>query len=956
VYAVGEGSALRLVTGVPGAGKTALVRELAQAYAEAGLRVRGVTVANAAAEVLRRETGMPARSVAKELYEWEQGRDRLGSRDVLLVDEVSTLGSAQGADLLARAWSCGAVVVALGDDRQFQAVAHGSALTVLQRVLGEDSVDMARTRRQSEAWQREATQAVRRGEVWAALDAYREHGCVREFATQAEARAALVERWADIEAQGTPCGVEVFTNAERTALNVLARERWRALGRLEGEDVVLDTADGRTPYAVGERVVLRERVPEAGLCNGSAGVVRGIEGAVLRIERWDGVLVAVDTQAHPGVQHGYCSTEYREQGSTRYAELQLVTKHVHQRSLVVGMTRHTAEYGMFYSCEEVGSYEGLVSLGERMRSKELASDFRVVERSAHDRLGPEREAQPGTTIAGRFEADEPRAVERARAPEAEAAQAFVREQARAGAGYAAFEQRIAQIEGELVARGVELARRREALGTVDVPEALASRVQRAREELEASVWAATNFSDRERERLERAQRQQESWISLERGIGERTEQGMLHERDARFSAARTQAWELFQERTLPQIEAVYARESQARTAWERRVEEHAREQERLQTAREKLADARRDLGILERAGEAPARLEGERLPERAEGADPRQEAASLARVLAETRAEVLRHPQPERWEQAYGAARERIEELDQQLEARGQALKQGVRELGTVERLKDLAIQLGDAERALRERTREEADFSPREQERFDWALGERLHGNALTSRIGGWIEGGLREEREARFAAVWSVRELEFREQIAPRIEAEYQAQEARWEAWRQQRQPLMREEMEVQRARMGLEKAGKDLRVLERARVVLPAWEADGAGSLVREARALEDALEGARQGLRTLSVREARQELEPIAWGREQGYDEQERAAARLFLEGLEELDSSAKLVLQRAWREALELPECLEAQMEAVEHEWAQAHETGREQELARSIERELGISMSRGRGR
>jgi hypothetical protein len=374
-----------------------------------------------------------------------------------------------------------------------------------------------------------------------------------------------------------------------------------------------------------------------------------------------------------------------------------------------------------------------------------------------------------------------------------------------------------------------------------------------------------------------------------------------------------------------------------------------------ESPREKLADARRDLGILERAGEAAGRLEGERLPERAEGVDPRQEAASLARVLAQARAEALRCPQPERWERAYGAARERIEELDRQLEARGQALKRGVRELGTVKRPEGLATQLGDAQRALRERTQEETDFSPREQERFDWALGERLHGNALTSRLGGWIEGGLREEREARFAAAWSVRELEFREQIAPRIEAEHRVQEARWEAWGRQRQPLMREEMEVQRARMGLERARTDLRVLERARVGLPAWEADGTGSLVREARALEDALEGARQGLRTLRVGEARQELEPIAWGQEQGYDEQERAAARLFLEGLEELDSSASLVVQRAWKEALELPECLEAQMEAVEQQWAQAHETGREQELGRSIERELGMSMSRGRG-
>ena len=52
---------------------------------------------------------------------------------------------------------------------------------------------------------------------------------------------------------------------------------------------------------------------------------------------------------------------------------------VSQRSLTVGMTRHTDAYGMYYSREEVGSYQRLVDLGYRTSSKELASDFARVE-------------------------------------------------------------------------------------------------------------------------------------------------------------------------------------------------------------------------------------------------------------------------------------------------------------------------------------------------------------------------------------------------------------------------------------------------------------------------------------------------------------------------------------------------------------------------------------------------
>jgi hypothetical protein len=393
-YATEGDARLKVITGVPGAGKTRLIDAVAAAYAEAGYNVRAVSVANSAVDVVMRETSVPARSVTNEVDEWGKGRGRLTHRDLLIIDEASTLGSAQGAALLHQANERRAVVIAVGDDKQFQAVAHGSALEMMMRAVGDRSVDMQKTRRQNEGWQREATEAVRRGEIRAAIDAYRERGFVHESGSQDEARVALVDRWRAIESTGVECGIEAFTNRERIAINELAREQWRDMGRLAGADVKLETIDGNVSYAVGDRVIIRETIREAGLINGSVGIVRGIDDATLRIERRDGVVVPVDTREHPGVQHGYGSTEYREQGSTRYAELQLVTAHVNQRSLTVGMTRHTAEYGMFYSREAVGSYDDLVGLGMRTRSKELASDYREIERVQTREVEPMREVGP----------------------------------------------------------------------------------------------------------------------------------------------------------------------------------------------------------------------------------------------------------------------------------------------------------------------------------------------------------------------------------------------------------------------------------------------------------------------------------------------------------------------------------------------------------------------------------
>ncbi len=380
-YAIVDDARLKIITGVPGAGKTTLISEVAAAYRDAGYNVRAVSVANSAVHVLRRETDVPGQPVAKQLYEWSQGRERLSDRDLLIVDEVSTLGTAQGAALLKEASDRGAVVLALGDDKQFQAVAHGNALALMQRAVGEHTVDLQTTRRQREAWQRHATHDILRGNVRVVIKAYRAHGAVHELGTQTDARAAIIARWREIEGTGVECGIEAFTNRERTAVNAIAREEWRAMGRLEGDDHVLETIDGPTPYAVGDRVVVREAVREAGLFNGSVGVVRGIENDTLQIERRDGKVVSVDTREHQGVQHAYCSTGYYEESATtHYAELHLVTRHANQRSFTVGMTRHTHTYEIFFSREVFDSFEELLEFAERTRSKELASDFTVVAR------------------------------------------------------------------------------------------------------------------------------------------------------------------------------------------------------------------------------------------------------------------------------------------------------------------------------------------------------------------------------------------------------------------------------------------------------------------------------------------------------------------------------------------------------------------------------------------------
>jgi hypothetical protein len=160
-------------------------------------------------------------------------------------------------------------------------------------------------------------------------------------------------------------------------------------------------------------------IRDAGLHNGSVATVNRVQGSVLFVERRDGNTVSIDTRQFPGVQHGYAHTEYREQGSTRYAELHLVDQHVNQRSLVVGMTRHTHRYGMHFSAEAVGSFENLVQFGERSRDKVSLDDFAV-----RDLVAEQREAQEQVKLRVTIERERQAAAERKAERERNAVMAF----------------------------------------------------------------------------------------------------------------------------------------------------------------------------------------------------------------------------------------------------------------------------------------------------------------------------------------------------------------------------------------------------------------------------------------------------------------------------------------------------------------------------------------------------
>jgi ATP-dependent exoDNAse (exonuclease V) alpha subunit len=124
---------------------------------------------------------------------WQQGRDLLTTRDVLVIDEAGMVGTRQLERVLSHAAEAGTKVVLVGDPQQLQAIEAGAAFRSIHERHG--GAEIGEVRRQREDWQRDATRDLANGKAGNALGAYRSHGMLREAQTREQARGDLIERW-----------------------------------------------------------------------------------------------------------------------------------------------------------------------------------------------------------------------------------------------------------------------------------------------------------------------------------------------------------------------------------------------------------------------------------------------------------------------------------------------------------------------------------------------------------------------------------------------------------------------------------------------------------------------------------------------------------------------------------------------------------------------------------------
>ena len=381
---------IEALTGFAGTGKSAAIAAARDTWQAEGYRVLGGALSGIAAENLQRESGVESRTLASWEKAWREGRERLGRRDVLVIDEAGMVGSRQLERFVSEAAEHGAKVVLVGDAEQLQPIEAGAAFRAIAERVGYQ--ELSGIRRQREAWQRDASGDFARGEPGRAFDRYHQHGAIHFGESRSKAKEDLIREWSDYRAaQGAEKTslILAHTRADVRELNLSARAILRERGEL-GREVKVEVARellapdgsisierGERYFAPGERVMFLKNDREMGVKNGSLGTVAEVGRDSVRVvldgpERRTAALMFKDYAA---LDYGYAATVHKVQGATVDRAFVLATPGMDRHLAYVGMTRHREGAELYAGRDDFKGFDELKERLSRARPKDSTLDY-----------------------------------------------------------------------------------------------------------------------------------------------------------------------------------------------------------------------------------------------------------------------------------------------------------------------------------------------------------------------------------------------------------------------------------------------------------------------------------------------------------------------------------------------------------------------------------------------------
>lgn len=363
------------VIGRAGAGKTTMMKAAREAWEAVGYRVVGAALAGKAAEGLEKEAGIPSRTLSSWELRWRQGRSRLNSRTIMVLDEAGMVSSRQMALFVETATRTGAKLVLVGDPEQLQPIEAGAAFRAITERIGY--AELETIYRQRERWMRNASLDLARGNIGKAVEAYRLKGKMIGAELKTDAVTKLILHWdRDYDPAKTSL-ILAHLRRDVRMLNDLARAKLIERGVIKpGSD--FETAGGVRRFAAGDQIVFLKNEGSLGVKNGMlARVIEAAPGRVVATvgEAAHGRQVLVEQRFYNEIDHGYATTVHKSQGATVDRVKVLASLSLDRHLTYVAMTRHREDLAVYYGRRSFARAGGLVQILSRRQTKETTLDY-----------------------------------------------------------------------------------------------------------------------------------------------------------------------------------------------------------------------------------------------------------------------------------------------------------------------------------------------------------------------------------------------------------------------------------------------------------------------------------------------------------------------------------------------------------------------------------------------------
>ncbi|WP_104162191.1 MobF family relaxase [Arthrobacter sp. ZGTC212] len=404
---------LALGIGPAGAGKTTSLALAADAARAGGGHIIGLAPTAAAAAVMSTDLGADATTIdsflaSHRVEDSQSVGPRLRTGDVIIVDEAGMVTTTKLAEVVSVAARHGAVVRAIGDDRQLGAIGSGGALRLLDHQVG--AVRLERVHRFRTEGEAEASLALREAPASGAdapwqwyMDNKRIVAGDSDTMTDAALRA-----WMADTAAGKNSLLIAGDNATVTDLNAYAQAARIAtgeLGRITENTPSVVLRDGLRAYA-GDTVVTRKNDRSLQLNRGKDFVKNNDVWTVEKIttataqqgaeDRPGNELVTLRHSGHNGRitldagylqdhgQLGYAATVHRAQGTTVDTAHAILSERNDRAAAYVAATRGRLTNRLYIALEDgqerddvlsaiAGAYDRNLSAHETVRTEAIQS-------------------------------------------------------------------------------------------------------------------------------------------------------------------------------------------------------------------------------------------------------------------------------------------------------------------------------------------------------------------------------------------------------------------------------------------------------------------------------------------------------------------------------------------------------------------------------------------------------